>query len=234
MQRFNSPGSLSNDSKFEEKFWDVIGLYLDPPEKALVLCWDERGASVRRSSVRNLACRWRCDTRAHDRTTPAPWHCDALCGTRLSRRQADLAHGTAAGGLGLPTAGEKERRGQQVLQVRPCCRNPPKVLDGHHVLDPRARTSDCRRRSAAQRVQDFLLCGVGGLICVSVRFRRERNIIKSAKPAPVVLDCAKCRVEGLIAFITHLSRIGLGFLPRLRYSTNETGVNSLFCDRVAI
>jgi hypothetical protein len=24
--------TLSNDKKFEEKFWDVIGLYLDPPE----------------------------------------------------------------------------------------------------------------------------------------------------------------------------------------------------------
>ena len=33
---------LSNDPKFEEKFWDVIGLYLDPPEQALVLCCDEK------------------------------------------------------------------------------------------------------------------------------------------------------------------------------------------------
>src|SRR5436305_377913 len=33
---------LSNDTRFEEKFWDVIGLYLDPPEKALVLCCDEK------------------------------------------------------------------------------------------------------------------------------------------------------------------------------------------------
>jgi transposase len=33
---------LSNDKKFEEKFWDVIGLYLDPPAKALVLCCDEK------------------------------------------------------------------------------------------------------------------------------------------------------------------------------------------------
>ncbi len=34
---------LSNDKHFVEKFWDVIGLYLDPPEKALVLCCDEKG-----------------------------------------------------------------------------------------------------------------------------------------------------------------------------------------------
>ena len=33
---------LSNDPKFEEKFWDVIGLYLDPPLNALVLCCDEK------------------------------------------------------------------------------------------------------------------------------------------------------------------------------------------------
>jgi transposase len=33
---------LSNDPRFEEKFWDVIGLYLNPPDKALVLCCDEK------------------------------------------------------------------------------------------------------------------------------------------------------------------------------------------------
>ena len=33
---------LSNDKQFEEKFWDVIGLYLAPPEKALILCCDEK------------------------------------------------------------------------------------------------------------------------------------------------------------------------------------------------
>jgi len=33
---------LSKDLRFEEKFWDVVGLYLDPPEQALVLCSDEK------------------------------------------------------------------------------------------------------------------------------------------------------------------------------------------------
>jgi transposase len=33
---------LSNDQRFEEKFWDVTGLYLNPPNKALVLCCDEK------------------------------------------------------------------------------------------------------------------------------------------------------------------------------------------------
>ena len=33
---------LSNDPQFEAKFWDVVGLYLDPPEKSIVLCCDEK------------------------------------------------------------------------------------------------------------------------------------------------------------------------------------------------
>ena len=33
---------LSNDACFEPKFWDVIGLYLHPPDRALVLCCDEK------------------------------------------------------------------------------------------------------------------------------------------------------------------------------------------------
>jgi transposase len=33
---------LSKDPRFEEKFWDVVGLYLDPPDKAMVLCCDEK------------------------------------------------------------------------------------------------------------------------------------------------------------------------------------------------
>ncbi len=33
---------ISQDKRFEAKFWDVIGLYLNPPERALVLCCDEK------------------------------------------------------------------------------------------------------------------------------------------------------------------------------------------------
>jgi len=33
---------LSNDSQLEAKFWDIIGLYLDPPARAVVLCCDEK------------------------------------------------------------------------------------------------------------------------------------------------------------------------------------------------
>jgi len=33
---------LSNDPKFEEKVRDIVGLYLNPPDRALVLCLDEK------------------------------------------------------------------------------------------------------------------------------------------------------------------------------------------------
>lgn len=33
---------VSTDPRFEEKLTDVVGLYLDPPEKAVVLCLDEK------------------------------------------------------------------------------------------------------------------------------------------------------------------------------------------------
>jgi hypothetical protein len=33
---------LSKDKRFVEKLTDVVGLYLNPPEKALILCVDEK------------------------------------------------------------------------------------------------------------------------------------------------------------------------------------------------
>jgi transposase len=35
---------LSNDPRFEEKLIDVVGLYLAPPDKAIVLCLDEKSS----------------------------------------------------------------------------------------------------------------------------------------------------------------------------------------------
>ena len=34
---------VSNDPRFAEKLVDVVGLYLNPPEHAVVLCVDEKG-----------------------------------------------------------------------------------------------------------------------------------------------------------------------------------------------
>lgn len=33
---------LSHDQQLEQKFWDIVGLYLSPPQQAVVLCCDEK------------------------------------------------------------------------------------------------------------------------------------------------------------------------------------------------
>ncbi len=37
---------LSNDRRFEQKLVDVVGLYLNPPDKAVVLCLDEKSQQI--------------------------------------------------------------------------------------------------------------------------------------------------------------------------------------------
>jgi len=47
---------LSTDPFFVEKLRDVLGLYLSPPDNALVLCVDEK-SNARRWSARSRCCR---------------------------------------------------------------------------------------------------------------------------------------------------------------------------------
>ena len=54
---------LSSDPNFEVKFWDVIGLYLNPPEQAVVLVVT-RSARSRRCSAVNQVCLWAKDISA--------------------------------------------------------------------------------------------------------------------------------------------------------------------------
>src|SRR5689334_5634175 len=51
---------LSHDPHFLEKLIDVVGLYLNPPEQAIVLCVDEK------SQIQALMKKGRCGTRTHD------------------------------------------------------------------------------------------------------------------------------------------------------------------------
>ena len=59
---------VSTDPDFEEKFWDVIGLYLDPPERALVLCCDEKSQcqALERSQLSLPLTVGKKRTRTHD------------------------------------------------------------------------------------------------------------------------------------------------------------------------
>ncbi len=59
---------LSSDSHFIEKLTDVVGLYLNPPAKAIVLCVDEKSQiqAVDRTQPGLPLKRGRCGTMTHD------------------------------------------------------------------------------------------------------------------------------------------------------------------------
>jgi len=59
---------LSRDPRFVEKLTDVVGLYLNPPDKALVLCVDEKSQiqALDRTQPGLPMKRGRCGTMTHD------------------------------------------------------------------------------------------------------------------------------------------------------------------------
>lgn len=59
---------VSNDPHFEEKLCDVVGLYLDPPENAVVFCVDEKTSiqALDRTQPGLPLKKGRCGTVTHD------------------------------------------------------------------------------------------------------------------------------------------------------------------------
>lgn len=114
---------LSNDPKFEEKLIDVVGLYVDPPDKAMVLCMDEK------SSVQAL-----------DRTQPSLPMKQGRAGTMTSdyKRHGtttlfaalDVLSGTVIGQC-LP----RHRHTEFLTFLRTIDGEVPKGLDIHLILD---------------------------------------------------------------------------------------------------
>lgn len=62
------PFKLSRDPKFVEKLTDVVGLYLNPPQKAMVLCVDEKSQiqALDRTQPGLPMKKGRCGTMTHD------------------------------------------------------------------------------------------------------------------------------------------------------------------------
>ena len=74
---------LSTDPLFVEKVRDIVGLYLAPPDRALVLCVDEKSADPgARPHATSAADAARASRAAHPRLH-APWHAVAV---RRARR----------------------------------------------------------------------------------------------------------------------------------------------------
>lgn len=59
---------LSNDKAFVQKLYDIVGLYLNPPDKSLVLCVDEKSQiqALERTQPSLPLKKGRCGTYTHD------------------------------------------------------------------------------------------------------------------------------------------------------------------------
>jgi transposase len=114
---------LSTDPQFIDKVRDIVGLYLDPPEAALVLCVDEK------SQIQAL-----------DRTAPSL----PLLPTTPARRTHDyLRNGTTSLFAALDVASgtvisatHRRHRHQEFLKfLKTIDRNVPSALDVHLICD---------------------------------------------------------------------------------------------------
>jgi len=131
--------TLSADPQFVEKVRDVVGLYLDPPERALVLCADEK------SQIRAL-----------DRAQPI---LPLLPGVPERRSHDYTRHGTTSLFAALDVASgrvyrqlHRRHRAEEFGRfLRHLDREVPKGLDVHLVLDNYAthKTPAIRRWLAA-------------------------------------------------------------------------------------
>jgi len=114
---------LSRDQRFVEKLRDVVGLYLNPPEKALVLCVDEKCQiqALQRSQPSLPLRRGRCGTMTHDYKRH---------GTTTLFAALNLLDGTVIGDcLG-------RHRHQEFLKfLRRIDRETPAGLDLHLIVD---------------------------------------------------------------------------------------------------
>jgi transposase/transposase-like protein len=114
---------LSNDPRFEEKLVDVVGLYLNPPESAIVLCMDEKSQiqALDRTQPSLPIKRGRAGTMTHDYKRN---------GTTTLFAALDVLTGSVIGQC-LP----RHRHVELLKFVRTIDREVPKRLRVHLILD---------------------------------------------------------------------------------------------------
>jgi transposase len=114
---------LSGDPKFAEKLVDVVGLYLDPPERAIVLCMDEKSQiqALDRTQPSLPMKKGRAGTMTHDYKRN---------GTTTLFAALDVATGAVIGQC-LP----RHRHQEFGKFLRTIDRQVPKGLAVHLILD---------------------------------------------------------------------------------------------------
>ena len=114
---------LSNDKRFEEKLVDVVGLYLNPPDKAIVLCMDEKSQiqALDRTQASLPMKKGRAGTMTHDYKRN---------GTTTLFAALNVLTGVVIGQC-LP----RHRNDEFVKFLRRIDRETPKGLQVHLILD---------------------------------------------------------------------------------------------------
>jgi transposase len=114
---------LSKDKRFVEKLTDVVGLYLNPPSKALVLCVDEKSQvqALDRTQPGLPMKRGRCGTMTHDYKRN---------GTTCLFAALNVLEGTVIG-----SCYPRHRNKEFLKFLRQIDRETPPELDLHLVLD---------------------------------------------------------------------------------------------------
>ena len=114
---------LSRDKRFVEKLTDVVGLYLNPPNKALVLCVDEKSQvqALDRTQPGLPMKKGRCGTMTHDYKRN---------GTTCLFAALNVLEGTVIGSC------YPRHRNEEFLRfLRQIDRQTPAGLDLHLILD---------------------------------------------------------------------------------------------------
>ena len=114
---------LSRDPEFVAKVRDIVGLYLNPPEKALVLSVDEKSQiqALDRTQPSLPMKPGRCGTRTHDYKRP---------GTTTLFSALNVLDGTVIG-----ECRPRHRQEEFLRFLRSIDRETPKLLDIHLILD---------------------------------------------------------------------------------------------------
>lgn len=114
---------LSNDPRFEEKLVDVVGLYLNPPDKAVVLCLDEKSQvqALDRTQPSLPMKKGRAGTMTHDYKRH---------GTTTLFAALDVLTGAVIGQC-LP----RHRHDEFLVFLRRIQREVPRGLQVHLILD---------------------------------------------------------------------------------------------------
>ncbi|MBF0459603.1 MAG: IS630 family transposase [Nitrospirae bacterium] len=114
---------LSNDKRFVEKLTDVVGVYLNPPEKGIVLCVDEKSQiqALDRTQPGLPLKKGRCGTMTHDYKRN---------GTTCLFAALNVAEGKVIG-----TCYPRHRNEEFLKFLRKVNRETSKELDLHLILD---------------------------------------------------------------------------------------------------